>query len=237
MVAKKSTPDSEAQAANETGPIIATVEDDDSSTKTVAVVAPVEIVVDEPEDTSATPQVVYVTVPAPPQKKGNRGAGVLLAFAGTVVYAITLAIVLAIMSVVATGRLNVGFIANLTFLIPVALFAVGLIIVVLVVNRAGWWSYVIGSVVVALVVYFGTVAVILLFNGLVTRTADEARELFSLGLVQPFSIASALVAREVAIWTGVVIGMRGKKVKTRNAAAREAYAREEAERRAEATVG
>lgn len=241
MAAKKSTPASDANesndvnAANETGPIIATVEDDDSSSTAVAVVEPVEIVVDEPV-APASPQVVYVAVPAPPKKKGNRGFGVLLALAGAVVYSIALTIVLAIMSVVATGRLSLGFVGNPNFLIPVGLFAFGLILVVLLVNRAGWWSYVIGSVVVALIVYFGTVGLILLFNGVVFDTSEVASERFRSGLVQPLTIAAALVAREVAIWTGVVISYRGKKVKARNALARDTYAREEAARRAEAAA-
>ena len=233
MAAKKSTP---ASDANETGPIIATVEDDASTSNAVAVVEPVEIVVDDPVAAPASPQVVYVAVPAPPKKKGNRGFGVLLALAGAVVYSIALTIVLAIMSVVATGRLSLGFVGNPNFLIPVGLFAFGLILVVLLVNRAGWWSYVIGSVVVALIVYFGTVGLILLFNGVVFDTSEVASERFRSGLVQPLTIAAALVAREVAIWTGVVISYRGKKVKARNALARDTYAREEAARRAEAAA-
>ena len=233
MATKKSTP---ASDANETGPIIATVEDDASTSNAVAVVEPVEIVVDDPVAAPASPQVVYVAVPAPPKKKGNRGFGLLLALVGAVVYSIALTIVLAIMSVVATGRLSLGFVGNPNFLIPVGLFAFGLILVVLLVNRAGWWSYVIGSVVVALIVYFGTVGLILLFNGVVLDTSEIASEKFRLGLVQPLTIAAALVAREVAMWTGVVISYRGKKVKARNALARDTYAREEAARRAEATA-
>jgi hypothetical protein len=236
MAAKKSTPEGNAQNPNETAPIIATVEEDDPASTDVAVVEPVEIVVDEPADTPAGPQVVYVAVPAPPKKKGNRGVGALLAVAGAFVYAIALTVTLAVMSVVATGRLSLGFVSNPNFIIPVALFAVGLILIVLLVNRAGWWSYVIGSVVVALIVYFGTVGLILLFNGVVLDTAEVANQRFRDGLLQPFTIAAALVAREVAIWTGVLISHRGKKVKARNTIARETYASEEAARRAEAAA-
>ena len=42
-------------------------------------------------------------------------------------------------------------------------------------------------------------------------------------------IAAALVAREVAIWTGAVVSWRGKKVKVRNGAAHEAFERERIE--------
>lgn len=236
MAAKKTTPVSETPEPNETGPVVATVDEDEKTTTAVAVVEPVEIVVEDETEVTPAPQVVYVPVPAPPKKKGNRGIGALIAVAGSFVYAIVLALVLVIMSVVATGRPNFGAVANPNFFVPVALFAVGLILVVLLVNRAGWWSYVIGSVVVALIVYFGTVGVILLFNGVIFDTSQVASERFRLGLLQPFPIVAGLLAREVAIWTGVLISMRGKKVKARNASARDTYAREEAARRAEAAA-
>jgi hypothetical protein len=235
MAAKKSTPASDDQASNETGPVIATVEEGET-TSAVAVVEPVEIIVEDDPVAPAAPSVVYVPVPAPPKKKGNRGVGVLLSMAGAFVYAIVLAVVLVVMSVVATGRPNFSAVANPNFFVPVALFALGLILVVLLVNRAGWWSYVIGSVVVASIVYFGTVGVILLFNGVIFDTPDVASQRFLIGLVQPFPIVAGLLAREVAIWTGVLISFRGKKVKARNASARETYNREEAQRRAEAAA-
>ena len=43
---------------------------------------------------------------------------------------------------------------------------------------------------------------------------------------------AAVVAREVAIWTGAILSRRGRKLKARNAEARAAYEREAAERRA-----
>jgi hypothetical protein len=241
MAAKKSTPASETPepnetVPNETVPVVATVEADETGPNAVAVVEPVEIVVEDETEAPAAPQVVYVPVPAPPKKKGNRGVGALIAIAGAFVYAIVLALVLVVMSVVATGRPNFGAVTNPNFFVPVALFALGLILVVLLVNRAGWWSYVIGSVVVALIVYFGTVGVILLLNGVILDTSQVASQRFLVGLLQPFPIVAGLIAREVAIWTGVLISVRGKKVKSRNASARETYAREEAERRAEAAA-
>jgi hypothetical protein len=236
MAAKKSTPTNDVPAPNETGPIIATVDEEDVPVTAVAVVQPIEIIVDEPAETPVTPQVVYVSVPPPPKAKGNRGIGSLLALAGAAVYAIVLAITLAIMTIAATGTMSFGFISNPSFLVPIGLFALSLIVVVLIVNRGGWWNYVIGSVLVGLAVYFGSVGMILLLGGVVGETPAAASALFRLGLVSPFTIAAALVAREVAMWTGALIGIRGKKVKARNRAAIETYGREQAERRAEATA-
>jgi hypothetical protein len=107
-----------------------------------------------------------------------------------------------------------------------------MVIIVAIANRAGWWSYIIGSAVVALVVYFGSTGVILLINGVVLATPQEAGLLFREVLSNPVTIATALVAREVAIWAGLVISRRGKRVRAENLAAQETFVREKAEREA-----
>ena len=83
----------------------------------------------------------------------------------------------------------------------------------------------------ALFVYFGTIGVLLLSNNVVLLAPSAATELFRQGLVNPFTIAAALVAREVALWTGALIASRGRKVKARNADAQAEFAREQAENR------
>jgi hypothetical protein len=105
--------------------------------------------------------------------------------------------------------------------------------VVLVVNRASWWGYVVGSIFVALLVYFGTVGVGLFANNVFAETPSSATRLFTQALTNPFIIAAALLAREVSMWMGALISARGRKVKVRNSAARESFDRESAERTAE----
>jgi len=178
------------------------------------------------------PQVVYREAPKPPVDKGNRGFGVLIAVAASIVFIIVLVVVMAIVYGSLLGSVNLGFLGQTAFYVPVLFFAIGLIALVLILNRAGWWTYVIGSIVVALFVYFGTIGTLLLGAGVVMQTAEVAAEQFRQGLVDPFSIASALVAREVVIWAGAIVASRGRKLKARNAEARAEFQREQAQARA-----
>jgi hypothetical protein len=50
--------------------------------------------------------------------------------------------------------------------------------------------------------------------------------------MDPLTLGGAIVAREVAIWTGALIALRGRRLKARNAAAREEWDRAQAEDRA-----
>lgn len=174
------------------------------------------------------PKYVYVNNPVAPVKKNNRGFGVLVGFISTVVFAVLLFIVMAIVYASYSGALTLAFIGQTSFYVPALFFLVGFIVLAVIVNRGGWWLYVIGSVFVALFVYFGTVAALLIGDGLVLKTSAEAAELFRTGLANPFTIASALVAREVAVWAGALVSRRGRRVKTRNSEALDDYMREKA---------
>lgn len=180
----------------------------------------------------AQPQVIYVSQPAPPARKGNRGFGVLIALLSTVAFALVFAVVGALIGLVANGVLSFDFLANARFWIPVLLFAVGFILLVLIVNRAGWWTYIIGSILVGLFVYFGTVGIRMLADGVIQDPAAAA-DLFVLQLLNPSTIVAGLLAREISMWAGVSISRRGRIVKGRNADARAAYERDLDEKKAE----
>lgn len=183
---------------------------------------------------SPAPQVVYVETPAPPRKKGNRGVGSALAIVSGLVFTAVFALVVALIaSVTGVGQFTLSLITQPTFFIPVLFYIIGTVLLVLIVNRAGWAAYVVGSLFVALLVYFGTVGVLLLGQGVILKTPAEAAELLSRGLQNPLVIAAALVAREVSMWTGALISRRGRSLKARNADARAAWEREVAETRAE----
>jgi len=177
-----------------------------------------------------TPEVVYVTAPVPPRPKGNRILGVLFALVATAVYALALAglFELLVQVTVRPGQ-TVNVFTLPTFYLAVILFFVGLVAVVLILNRAGWWSHLIASILVALFVYFGTVALVLVMAGVIAQSPDVAAKWFQSGLVNPAVIIAALLAREVAIWAGAAISWRGKRVKARNVVARENFDREQAE--------
>ncbi|MDO7882855.1 hypothetical protein [Antiquaquibacter soli] len=193
----------------------------------------VEAVVEPEPVRPAQPQVVYVQAPAAPVKKGNRGVGALIALLSALVFTALLAIITAIIGGVATGRFSFGFLAQANFYLPTLFFVIGFVLLVLLANRANWWAYIVGSVVVGLVVYFGTVGAVLLGSGVILRTPDEAAAMFANGLANPIVIAAALLAREVSLWTGSIIARRGRRVKVRNTEAREAWERELAEKKAE----
>ena len=175
-------------------------------------------------------QTVYVPAPVPPIKKGNRGFGVLIALLSTMIFAGLYALVIASIRALELGVFQFDFFGSLAFYTPAIFFFVGFVIVVLLANRASWWGYVLGSIFVALFVYFGTVATGLLVNNIVAETPSGAARLLSTALFSPFIIAAALLAREASMWMGALISARGRRVKVRNLEARDAFDRESADR-------
>ena len=183
-----------------------------------------------PATSAASMQTVYVPAPVPPIKKGNRGFGVLIALLSTVIFAGLYALVIAAIRAVEVGVFQFDFFGSLAFYTPAIFFFVGFVIVVVFANRASWWGYVLGSIFVALFVYFGTVATGLLVNNIVAETPSGAARLLSTALFSPFIIAAALLAREVSMWMGALISARGRRMKVRNLEARDAFDRESADR-------
>jgi hypothetical protein len=194
---------------------------------------PVEV--DEVEEdvyVAPSQQVIYVQTPAAPSRKGNRGVGVAIAVASAVVFIAVLALITSLIGYATSGRFTFNFLADAQFYIPVLFFVVAFVILVLLVNRGAWWAYILGSAFVAIVVYFGSIGLGLLTNGLIAMTPDEAAAAYASQLLNPFIIVAALLAREVSLWTGSIIARRGRKVTVRNAEARDAWEREVAEKRA-----
>lgn len=178
-------------------------------------------------------QVVYVEAPKPFVAKGNRGFGVLIALLSTVIFAVLYAVAELIAAAINhVSSVDLGFLSDLDFYAPVLMFAVGFILLALIVNRAGWAAHVIGSILVGLVVLFGGTAVILLLhvNQIPSNRVGEA---FSQVLFSTGTIVAALLGREVALWMGFAIAARGRRVKVRNVEARELYDQEIAAKRAE----
>ena len=180
----------------------------------------------EHEPAAPEQQVVYVHVPAAPRKKGNRGVGSLIALLSGILFAVVLALATAIIGVLAGNHFTLVFITNARFYIPVLFFVVGFVLLVLIVNRASWWAYIIGSVLVALFVYFGSIGAGLLLQGIISHTPEEAALMYQVALRDPFVIVAGVVAREVSIWMGAAIASRGRRVKARNA---DALAKHEAD--------
>lgn len=214
--------------ASATEPVVAST--DAASTQTSTAVAPAAVTSDAP---SAGPQVVYVQAPAAPKKLGNRGFGVLVALLSSLLFALLLGLSTAALEIFINGQSRFGFVGRVEFYIPVLFFLIAFVILVLLANRANWWAYILGSIFVAVVVYFGSIGLILLSSGVILNTPDEAAARFSALLVNPVIIIATILAREVSLWLGSAVSRRGRRLKVRNVEARAAYERDMAEKRAE----
>jgi len=181
---------------------------------------------------------LYMQSPMPPELKGNRFAGVLIALVATlgfaVVYAGVLAAWLAPMyppSVYVEEGL-LPWLTSWGFIASVVAFFVGLVLLILVVGKAGWWAYVLGGFFVAAFVWAATLVVYVVTtgpwggdisgNGLDLTAHGIRTAVNTLGFTLPV-LAAALVAREATVWFGAWIGFRGRRVKVRNAEALAEY--------------
>lgn len=171
-----------------------------------------------------THEVIVVDAPVAPRKRGNRLLGIGLALLGALVLAFLLAVIAALVPA-AHGPA----VSDPVFYFPSILFFIGASLVNIVLNRAGWWSHIAGSVVVGLIVWFGNASLVLLSEGMLTMNQTEANDVFYAALFAPLSVVAALLAREIAVWIGAILARRGRVLKVRNVEAQQAYEREQAE--------
>ncbi|XPP27840.1 MAG: hypothetical protein ACNYNX_06575 [Leucobacter sp.] len=167
---------------------------------------------------------LYMQTPMPPELKGNRGMGVLISIVATVGFAIVYAGVIALLLApqLPPSRFLGGLVGELlswTAIFAAAAFFIGLVVVVLVVGRAGWWAYVLGGFLVALFVWLAAFA-----GAVVDAESFSALTRLSLGDAVEFAllpqvVIAVLVAREATVWFGAWIGNRGRRVTRANAQA------------------
>ncbi|MDQ1527242.1 MAG: hypothetical protein QOG18_1855 [Microbacteriaceae bacterium] len=172
-------------------------------------------------------QTVYVHAPVPPKRRGNRAVGALIALASTVVFAAIYAGIALVVMPLFTPRGSTGFnfllfVGLPVFYVPILVYLVAFVLLVLIVNRASWWAYVLGSFIIAVLVYGVSIGVLLLTNGVFAMTPGEAFQAFAVTAFSPLLIA-AIVAREVPIWFGAAIAARGRRQKQRNAEEKAAF--------------
>ncbi len=173
---------------------------------------------------AGTERVVYVNAPTPPRAHSNRIVGALLALAGAGVFAVVYGLVGAAYIALTNHSAGfAGFITDQIFWVPVLFFTIGFVALALLINRAAWWAHVLGSLVVALVTYLGSVGMLLLVNWIAGAGVG-----FVTVATSPFVIAAAVVAREVSIWVGLLIARRGQRLVVRNRAERDAFDAEQA---------
>ncbi|MBG6213153.1 hypothetical protein RCH23_000757 [Cryobacterium sp. CAN_C3] len=216
-------------------PAVATAAEADT-----AAVAPVPItpVGHAPSDTAPAQQQppIYVQAPTKPKNRSNRGGGILIALLATAVfaalYAVAAFIIIGVTSTTVAVTMSgfTAFAALPVFYIPIIFFFLAYSALIALVNRGGWWAYVLFGFLVAAVVYFSYIGGALL--GLVIDgradglSPDELSRIVGSLLLNPGAITAALIAREVPIWAGAWIARRGRRVTAKNLEARTEYERQ-----------
>lgn len=219
-----------------------------SETVTSETVAPETVAVDpiaaetavvEPVTAAApAPTVVFVQAPQPPKARGARGVGALVALLGAGLFAAAYAVLVLLLALIGSRAglaPAVQFLSSVTFWVPVIVFFLSYLLLIVVVNRAGWWAHVLGGFIVAVLVWIGFVGAAIIAAGAFGGPASEVGAVVLQQLTNPLGFAAAIAAREVPIWVGGLVAKRGRTARARNAANREAYEKELAEHRA--TIG
>jgi len=192
-------------------------------------VAPVEEpVAGYAEPGPGAPQYVVVEAPREPRRHGNRGTGSLLAVAGAVIFGALLVGATYLLGL-ASGADGFAFVQYIKFYLPIVIFLIAFVLLVLIVNRGAWWTYILGSLVVGAVVYVGTAAAAAGVDQLSVQLGQlQAADVSSIGdgLGSPFVIVAAVLAREVALWWGSLIAHRGRRMTAKNRVAREDFDRQ-----------
>ena len=166
----------------------------------------------------------------PPKRAGNRLVGTAWVLLASGVFEVVYLALLALVVLVLAGPEVVGpqlgyFAGQSTLLwLPLVFFFLLFELTVLLFNRAGRFLYIVASLLVGVIVYLLTVYLI----AVVPNGAGDVA-LLRQSLVSPFFLVAGLAAREVMLWTGIVIGSRGIRVRRRNRAAKQRYEQEVAD--------
>ncbi|QIM18120.1 Na+/H+ antiporter NhaA [Leucobacter coleopterorum] len=184
----------------------------------------------------------YTQTPTPPDIRGNRGAGILISLLATIGFSALLAGVMLAefgITINPSRAIDLFFGANLhwVYFAAVGAFLAALVVLVAIVGRAGWWAYVLGGFIVAVLVWLATTlslsavsdGIQKTIGGLPGQSGSSFGDLLRVyGLSLP-AIAAGVLAREVTVWFGAWIGARGRKMKARNAVALAEYEEAKAE--------
>ena len=172
---------------------------------------------------------IFLQRPEPPKRKSNRGVGILIALVGTVAFAVLWAAALVVVGAMLTPSsellpvLTQYFTSQLSGWAPIVAFFVGMVVLIQIINRARWWGYILGGLVVAIFVYLVYIGAGLVDARFWQRNADEQALVLSRAWVSPFAVLAGVIAREMSIWTGAWLAGRGRKLKARNAEAQADY--------------
>lgn len=182
--------------------------------------------------------------PVKPKKRGNRMFAVFVALVAAVVFAALYLLAFALLRTAFNAGLDpIGeaseFAITAAFTVPVTVFAAFGVIWALIVNRAGWWAYVLGGFLAAALVvlgyYFGAALQQHLADGLPLSSIriDEVIAKFGASEHLLTALVAAIAAREAFTWVGGIAAARGRRVSRANRRAKLSYEKRMAERAAE----
>jgi len=172
---------------------------------------------------------IFLQRPEPPKRKSNRGAGILIVLVGTVAFALLWCVAVVVVDSLLTPSNDLlkvlleSFTQVFAGWVPIIAFFVGMVVLVQILNRARWWAYILGGLVVAVFVYFAFVGAYLIDAHYWERTPGEFAILLRSAWLNPFAVLAGVIAREISVWTGAWLAARGRKLKARNAEAQADY--------------
>jgi len=188
---------------------------------------------DEESARQSQSQPIYVQAPVPPEKRGNRGFGVLIAVVAAILFALLYSLGTALLASVrnpdAFGDVFGRYLSSPVFYVPTIAFLVFFVLLALLVNRGKWWAFVLGGLPVAILVYAAYVGTRLLQGGVMDLAPSEQALLLQRTVTFPDGILAGFLARELVTWLGAGISARGRRVKAKNVEARAEYDRKLAE--------
>lgn len=174
----------------------------------------------------------------PPHKRGNRTFALIVAVIATIVFAGLYAFAFSAARFIFTPGADIlgdawAFAGTAAFYVPVTLFAVVMILWSVLSNRAGWWSYILASLLIALIAFAGHYVGIA-GQEVINGGAWSNQALFD-AVRAPENLPGALIAfiaaRESANWIGGLIAARGRRVAKLNKRDMDDYERRVAEER------
>lgn len=174
----------------------------------------------------------------PPSKRGNRTFALIMAVVTTVIFAALYAFLFASARFIFTPGAEIlndawAFVGTAAFYVPVVLFAIVMILWSVLSNRAGWWSYLLASIVLAILA-FGGHYVGIAGQEVVNGGAWSVQALFD-AIRAPENLPGALLAfiaaRETSGWIGGLIAARGRRLTRLNKRDADEYERRVREER------
>lgn len=180
----------------------------------------------------AAPQPIFVQAPEAPRPRGNRAAagaiGILAAVVFAALYLIAMLGFALIAGTVTTETLAetaTTALGTWTLWVPTAVFFIAFWLLGAIINRGRWGHWVVFGLLVGVASYGGHILGQLFQAPFWELTASEGGALVEGQLLAPLAIAAFVIGRELTIWFGAWVAVRGQRVTELNLEAQREYER------------